>query len=347
VSREKALRAAAAALVRTGMSPDGINLLRDLVQPVARVRTILEFHLRRKQGARTHMTWRVAEALRLLARDYCQVSKEDVDKISIWAKNIKMPKQTRMTSKNEKRVRALLEPRAKAMLLHLPRELMRRAQDAAKPEAAARLAMYAVALEILLVCPMRRKNLVELSITRNLHRPDPSKGRISHLKLAPDEVKNEEPLHWPVPPESARLIETYINRYRPVLASGDNDFLFPGRGNGPRAIQQLADWLSKTVTREVGAEFNVHLARHFAAASYLARYPGQYEMVRRLLGHKNIQTTISAYVSFAVDAAAQRFDAIVLQDRQALRSAAAEGFRRAPRRRPQSPKPHAKERRHG
>ena len=208
--------------------------------------------------------------------------------------------------------------------------------------------MYTVALEILLrYVPMRRKNLVELSISRNLHRPDPRKRRISHLRLTPDEVKNDEPLHWPVPPESARLVETYINTYRPVLAAGDNDFLFPGRGNGPRAMTQIAGWLSKTVTREVGAEFNVHLARHFAAASYLACYPGHYEMVRRLLGHKDIRTTIAAYVIFEVDSAARRFDAIVLQDRDALRSVAAKGFRRSPRRPPQTSKQHAKELCHG
>ena len=80
--KENALRAAAAALVHTGMSPDDIKLLRDLVQPVARVRTILEFHLQRKEGARTHTAWRIAESLRLLARDYCQIPKDDLNQIS-------------------------------------------------------------------------------------------------------------------------------------------------------------------------------------------------------------------------------------------------------------------------
>jgi integrase len=336
--KERVLREAAAGLVHARLPPAEIRLLRDLVQPIDRVETILRFHLDRDRANSTNNAWRVAEELRLVARDYCGSSSSEVEKIANWAKRIRPRKEAGMTEKNARRVRALLQPRTYALLLHLPRELMRRAHELMKPpheapnpQAAARLAMYAVALEILLVCPLRRKNLAELRIADNLHRPDPRKARISHLVVSAREVKNGNPVHWPLLRDSGRLIETFISRFRPVLAQSQNDFLFPGRGSEPRNAQQMATWLAKTVSREVRAEFNVHLARHFTAACFLRHHPGQYEMVRRLLGHKNIATTIAAYVGLEVDAAVQRHDSIVLQDRQKLRPVADKEFRRKAR----------------
>jgi hypothetical protein len=202
--KERALREAAAGLVHAGVPPTEIKLLRDLVQPIDRVKTILRFHVDRDGANSTHNAWRVAEELRLVARDYCGSSSSEVEKIATWGKRIRPPKEAGMSEKNARRVRALLQPRTYALLLHLPSELMRRAhklmkpaEGAPKPQAAARLAMYAVALEILLVCPLRRKNLVELGIADNLHRPDPRKARISHIIISAQEVKNGASVHWP------------------------------------------------------------------------------------------------------------------------------------------------------
>jgi integrase len=86
--------------------------------------------------------------------------------------------------------------------------------------------------------------------------------------------------------------------------------------------------VSRLVSREIGVAFNVHLARHFAAWNFLRLNPGQYEIVRQILGHKTIQTTMAHYVGLEVDAAAKRFDAVVLGDRQATRKIAAHAFRK-------------------
>jgi integrase len=86
--------------------------------------------------------------------------------------------------------------------------------------------------------------------------------------------------------------------------------------------------LSKTVSREIGIEFNVHLARHFAAWNFLRLNPGHYEIVRQILGHKDIATTMAHYVGLEVDAAAKRFDAVVLGERQATKKIAAHAFRK-------------------
>ena len=46
---------------------------------------------------------------------------------------------------------------------------------------------------------------------------------------------------------------------------------------------------------ETGLVMNPHLFRHLGAHLFLERHPGSYEEVRRVLGHKNIDTTIENY----------------------------------------------------
>jgi hypothetical protein len=53
---------------------------------------------------------------------------------------------------------------------------------------------------------------------------------------------------------------------------------------------------------------NVHLFRHFAAMLFLDAHPGEYETMRRVLGHKRLQTTINFYTGLDNLAAARRFD---------------------------------------
>jgi integrase len=53
---------------------------------------------------------------------------------------------------------------------------------------------------------------------------------------------------------------------------------------------------------------NVHLFRHLAAKMYLEAFPGAYGIVRLLLGHKLLQTTIDAYCGTETTAAFRQYD---------------------------------------
>ena len=326
-SRRWMIRCIAAALASRGTKPQSLASLRDLVFPLDRPETVIRFFLERQGGQPGPMVARVALTLQLLARDYCGLPDAHVARIADWAKRAKPREQVGMTDKNTRRLRALMQPRVRAMLLCFPNELMRRAAvPGLAPEAAARLVMYATAMEILLVCPMRRGNLASLRIDRHLHRPDPRKSRFTHIFINADEVKNDKAIQWPLPPESQKLIETYLTRHRHHLVDPGNPFLF-GAGDKPRSAQHLGEWLSESITRETGAEFNVHLARHFAAWNFLRTNPGQYEVVRQVLGHRNIRVTIAHYIGLEADSAAQHFDATVLRDRQSVKKLAVHAFR--------------------
>jgi hypothetical protein len=103
-------------------------------------------------------------------------------------------------------------------LLHLPWEWMKEAATDPRltPMEAARLAMFAIALEIMLVLPLRRRNVVKLRLDTNLRRPGPQ-ALISEIFVPRRAVKNRHPITWPIEAETARLIEAYLKKYRPLL----------------------------------------------------------------------------------------------------------------------------------
>ena len=330
------IRGAAGALVGAGVEPERITSLRDLVDPLEHPERIIRSYLARHDGEPGKRAGDIACLLYRLARDHCRLPANHVAQLHDWGRRV-TPKPPRgMTDKNMRRLEGLKSPRVRAMLFHLPTELMKRAEAAmrgtgaaktkTRPEVAARMAMYATAIEILLVCPLRCGNLVALRLDRHLRRPDPRKGRFTHIAIPGDEMKNDKALHRPIPPETQRIIETYRTRFRPHLMTPENPYLF-GVKDRQRIPGSFGRSLSAIITRETGAEFNPHLARHFAARNFLQANPGQYEIVRQVLGHRDIKTTTTFYTGDEGEAAAEHFDRTVLRDRQALRLVAAQAFK--------------------
>jgi integrase len=328
-----ALRQAAAALVLQGMAPTDLTSLRDLVEPVERAGRILDHFHQRADGRAGGQMAIIAETLRQVAKYQVRLAGPALQQIEAWCRRTRPRRQQGLSGKVRDRLRRLIEPRSRALLLHLPGELLRRArqpnQDAS---VAARWAMLATAIEILLVCPLRMRNLTGLRLDQHLQRLDVRGNRITHLILAETETKNSEALEWPLPPESAKLIDAYIRDFRPSLASGVNPYLFPGADGGSRTQNALAVAITGIIEREVGVRVHPHLLRHFAAWLHLSAYPGEYEMVRRVLGHRSVQTTITMYCGLEAPAAAKRFDAVVLRERASSQAVAAAAWRRPARR---------------
>jgi integrase len=333
-ARVFAIRQAAAALVIAGLAPTALTSLRNLVQPLDRAGRILDHYFRRAGGKTGGQLGQIAETLRQIARYHIGLTGADLVRIEGWARGAVPRGQKGLRPKVRDRLRKLIAPRAKALLLHLPAELMRRAAacDPGSTEGAC-FALTAVALEILLVCPMRMKNLTELRLDKHLQRiGGRGRGRYTHIVLQESETKNSEPLEWPLPPESARLIDTYISRHRLAIADPASPYLFPAAsGVGMRAQNTLANAISTAVERNVGVEVHPHLLRHFAAWLYLNTHPGEYEMVRRVLGHRSVETTIASYCGLEAPAAAQRFDSLVLRERGATRAVARAAWKTARR----------------
>jgi integrase len=222
----------------------------------------------------------------------------------------------------------LTAPRARAMLLRLPVELMRRAKlPDTTPREAARLARMAVMVEILSVCPIRLASLRAIRIDHSLLRLG-NHGRLtSHLRIEAADTKTGQEVQWPLPLESAKLLETYITHHRPSLVPDANLYLFPGEGLEPLSHNGLRESLGRTIDRLIGITVTPHLFRHFAAYNFLTTNPGQYELVRRVLGHASVETTIANYCGLEADAAAKVFDDMLLRQRRETRSIADAAFR--------------------
>jgi integrase len=77
---------------------------------------------------------------------------------------------------------------------------------------------------------------------------------------------------------------------------GSNDlWLFPGETGGCKDAKTLSGQVTERIEKATGLSITVHQFRHAAAAIWLKTKPGDYETVRRVLGHRNIQTTIKFY----------------------------------------------------
>jgi len=317
---------AAAALVHSGRDPATITTLRDLVEPYETVRTIIAFFWERGDRQAGSFVGGIAEALRQIAKYHHPVADRTLIRITRLRERV-TPMQHGMCPRVRERLRQLTEPQTRAMLLHLPDELLRRATGLGDDEEARRMVQCAVALQILMVCPLRISNLVGLRLDRHLRRELTGKRRITHIVLAPEEVKNAEAIEWPLSPRTAHLVDYWIKSYRPANGTGEPVWLFPGMAGRSAAVNTMRRILVGEVKRMIGVRIHPHLLRHFAAWLFLKHNPGAYEAVRRILGHRSLTTTLAAYTGMEANAAAERLDKIISEEVTQSRLIAAQAYK--------------------
>lgn len=218
-----------------------------------------------------------------------------------------------MTEKNRHRLRHLQDERTLRRLLDLPERLFARGGGARTPHAAALAREDAVALALLLICPVRISNIAGIHIERHLHRP--GNGRV-FLVLSEYEVKNGQPMEFELPDDVRRMIDNHLATRAPALCPTGTPWLFPRRdGSAPMEGNPLSRRLAKRLRKEIGLEMNAHLFRHLAAMIWLDANPGAYEAVRRLLGHAELSHTINLYSGLEARAAIAAYGRVVAEKR--------------------------------
>jgi integrase len=168
-----------------------------------------------------------------------------------------------------------------------------------------------VAITILIRAPVRMQNLAAIQIGVNLVRP--GGPGTPYMLVFPDyDVKNRVPLEFEFDARTTEIIDEYIHEHRPQLMRGLNhDYLFPGAGKERKSTKTLSEQISKLLWNELGLKITPHQFRHAAAYIMLMADPGNYELVRRVLGHRSIATTQNFYIGLESLEATRVFGEIV------------------------------------
>jgi integrase len=129
--------------------------------------------------------------------------------------------------------------------------------------------------------------------------------------FAVTDIENKNPLEFELPPDVVRLLEVYLQKFRPLLVIDGSNYLFPARQGGAKTPAQLAEQIKRAIKIGTGLTVNVHLFRHVCAYLFLKAHPGEYETVRLLLGHSTLTVTVRAYCGLERADAVRRFDSLI------------------------------------
>jgi integrase len=308
-TRRQQLGAYLSGLVLSGEDPSALHTLADAVA-LARVRKGLHFFLGRAENGSTAQAYGIARVLLSVARHWVKAPNAQIEQMQAFCKRLETD-TSEMTEKNRKRLRQFDDEASARDLVSLPAKLLRKAKQEEGPatQQAALWVQTAVAVELLLMVPIRRENLTRPNLQRHIDRRRNGKA---YLCVPGREVKNGVEIEAELPPETVKLLDLYMKSYQPLLAEKGSPWLFPGLPGRPKSRERMAFQISETIKKEIGLEMHTHLFRHFAAKFYLDRNPGGYGVVQKLHGHKSMQTTIRSYCG------AERKSAVAHYDRQIL-----------------------------
>ena len=308
--RRKQLLWYLSALVKAGIDPAALVSLEDLVLPETAKRGY-QYLLDRREGEKFKALADLAQFLPALAKRVGAPAAWIAELTRLKAK-LKI-EHTGMAERHLPTLRRFDDPAAVEALLALPGQI--RDRVLALPEFGwreAKALQTAVAIEILIFAPVRISNLASIDVTRHLITVS-NASKTVHLRFPADEVKNRLYLEFPLPEDTRELIELYRKAALPLLGERHSPFLFPGKIPGrPMTNAGLGQNIKQMVHRFTGLEMPPHRFRHAIGKIFLDQHPGQYEVVRRLLGHKNIATTIVFYAGAEGAAAARHYHQTIL-----------------------------------
>lgn len=307
-TRRRQIHLFISAIALRGHDPTGLRTLADIVVP-ERVADGLRFFWERAGNKPSLHAGQVAGVITSIARHWVKCDEKLVKRLVVMAGKI-TPRQQGMTRRNRDRLRPFYDRATLLAVLALPRTIRRDVTGTGHPTRSLALQFQtALAIELLTKAPMRLKNLAEIRIGTRLLR-DPRGG--ATLILVEEDVKNEMPQEIPLSGDALALLDLYLKDYWPLLGGDRTPFLFPGSsGDTAKCADTLRQQISGCVRTRCGVEVNPHLFRHLCAFLILQEQPGAYGLVQKILGHKNIATTINYYAGMEGPAAFRHYDALI------------------------------------
>jgi integrase len=298
--------------VAIGIPLADLNCLSALLAP-ALVKRVLDAYWADGGAEPKRYTIDLAWKLHSIARLSGCLAKAELDELDDLRVILDEYRQAGLTEKNLAVVRQVLAGPVWREVVRHPDQLMAEARllKSHAPLKAALRAQLAAAIAILPMAPIRLGNLTRIRLEENLIRP--AGPDHPYVLVFPDyDVKNRIKLEFPLDEHVTALIAEYVHDFRPTLLRGSNDrWLFPGENGSHKTLSMFSEQITATILKATGLRLTAHQFRHAAAAVMLREEPGNYEWVRRVLGHKSIQTTINFYIGLETTQAAERFGQIV------------------------------------
>ena len=141
-------------------------------------------------------------------------------------------------------------------------------------------------------------------------------GGKMQLIIPGEEVKNGVAIASQLPPEFCRLLNIYVEKFRPLIGGKGGDWLFPGTSaSQPKGADGLRAAIETTTAKWIGIKLNPHIFRHFAALIILRRNPAAYGLVQRVLFQKTLHSTMTSYSGLESTTALEFYDDLIAEER--------------------------------
>jgi integrase len=304
--------------VRLGIPIDSLTSLSVLLAPEV-VDRVLDAEWEQNGDEPKTSTIDLAKKLVAVARSAGCLMSEQLGELDDKRATLEQYRKEGLTPKNLKLIRQVMNSEVWARVVNCPDDLMRRARSLRDqaPVKAAITAQIAVAVAILTFAPIRAANLASIGLGDNLIKP--GGPDTPYLLVFPEyDVKNRVDLTFPLDDFVTAIIDEYVHDYRPALMRGAHkDWLLPGEAGGFKDAHLLGIQVTERIQKVTGVRITLHQYRHAAAAIYLKHHPGDYETVRRFLGHRNVRTTVNFYCGLETTQATRLLGDVVRQHRKA------------------------------
>jgi hypothetical protein len=313
--RRAELQAAARMAVKIGIPVEKLDSLRALLKPKV-AEKILDAYWQKNGEKPKVYTIDLARRFVAIANETKCLNDRDCEQLQgMWRRlNEERPPEG-LTEKNLAFLRKVLTPGVWGRVVKLPLAMMEEARrQRHRPIRAAVIAQKAVAIAIEAVAPVRLANLTSIRLGTNLIKPDGSNSNY-WLHFGPEDVKNTMRLQFVFKEYLTDLIDEYVQDFWPTLLRGrKEDYLFPGLREGPKGKVSFSVEISKYIYKAIGLKMTVHQFRHAAGAIILKNRPGEFELVRQILGQRNIATTMRCYVGLETIQASEIFTEMVVAE---------------------------------
>jgi len=297
---------------------------------VENLNTALMFLHDRAGGRVTHQMLHLALKVRTAA-SWCGVSEEIRLKFDSICESLTLHRPRKgMTEKNRALLDKLEDQRFRDLVQLLPslivekvisarsagKQAGRRASRRISDVRLAGMVRTAVAIELLLVCGLRRENLSGLQLGKTVQKVGQAPNAVWVIHLEADEVKNDDPLRFTLPPESVELLEWYLADWRALVSEHPDSWLFPAPDGGRMDPKSLANAITCLAKQMLGVRVTPHQFRHLSAELYLRENPEGLFTISQHLGHRDPNTTRTYYVRPKQREASRRYQNEVVLRRE-------------------------------